>query len=103
MRKRGEAELPPPYTRRWTFRRKAALLQALRSRTITLNRLASVMHCQPRSFAPGNAISSGRGFKGCGPLVRSGTKSLNRTTIWELFMKIRREAEKAGHASNQPA
>jgi hypothetical protein len=35
MRKRGEAELPPPYTRRWTFRRKAALLQALRSRTIT--------------------------------------------------------------------
>src|SRR5436305_2014831 len=35
MRKRGESELPPTHTRRWTFRRKAALLQALRSGTIT--------------------------------------------------------------------
>jgi hypothetical protein len=35
MRKRSESELPPPDTRRWTFRRKAALLQALRSGTIT--------------------------------------------------------------------
>ena len=35
MRKQGESELPPTHTRRWTFRRKAALLQALRSGTIT--------------------------------------------------------------------
>ena len=35
MRKQGESELPPTRTRRWTFRRKAALLQALRSGTIT--------------------------------------------------------------------
>jgi len=35
MRKQGESELPPTRTRRWTFRRKAALLQALRSGIIT--------------------------------------------------------------------
>jgi hypothetical protein len=35
MRKQGESELPPTRTRRWTFRRKAALLQALRSGVIT--------------------------------------------------------------------
>ena len=31
MRKRGETELPALNTRRWTIRRKAAVLQALRS------------------------------------------------------------------------
>src|SRR5205085_63642 len=32
MRKRGETELPALKTRRWTIRRKAAVLQPLRSR-----------------------------------------------------------------------
>ena len=36
MRKQGETELPPPNTRRWTIRRKAAVLQALRSGALTL-------------------------------------------------------------------
>ena len=36
MRKRGETELPLPNTRRWTIRRKAALLQALRSGALIL-------------------------------------------------------------------
>jgi hypothetical protein len=36
MRKRGETELPALNTRRWTIRRKAALLQALRSGALTL-------------------------------------------------------------------
>jgi hypothetical protein len=36
MRKRGETELPLPNTGRWTIRRKAALLQALRSGALTL-------------------------------------------------------------------
>jgi hypothetical protein len=35
MRKRGKIELPPQHTQRWTFRRKAALLQGLRSGTLT--------------------------------------------------------------------
>jgi uncharacterized protein DUF1153 len=36
MRKRSEIELPPQNTRRWTFRRKAAVLQALRNGVLTL-------------------------------------------------------------------
>ena len=37
MRKRGETEeQPPPNTRRWTAHRKAAVLQALRRGTLTL-------------------------------------------------------------------
>jgi len=36
MRKRGETELPALKTRRWTIRRKAAVLQALRSGALTL-------------------------------------------------------------------
>jgi hypothetical protein len=36
MRKRGETELPALHTRRWTIRRKAAVLQALRSVALTL-------------------------------------------------------------------
>ena len=37
MRKRDETELPALNTRRWTIRRKAALLQALRSGALTLD------------------------------------------------------------------
>jgi hypothetical protein len=37
MRKRGETELPALNTRRWTIRRKAAVLQALRSGALTLD------------------------------------------------------------------
>ena len=36
MRKRGETELPLPNTGRWTIRRKAALLEALRSGALTV-------------------------------------------------------------------
>ena len=36
MRKRGEHELPPPQTRRWTALRKAAVLEALRSGKLTI-------------------------------------------------------------------
>ena len=36
MRKRGETELPALKSRRWTIRRKAAVLQALRSGALTL-------------------------------------------------------------------
>ena len=36
MSERGETELPALNTRRWTIRRKAALLQALRSGALTL-------------------------------------------------------------------
>jgi hypothetical protein len=36
MRKRGETELPPQSTRRWTIRRKAAVLLALRDGVLTL-------------------------------------------------------------------
>ena len=35
MRQRSETELPPRNTRRWTFRRKAAVLQALRNGVLT--------------------------------------------------------------------
>jgi Protein of unknown function (DUF1153) len=35
VRKRSETELPPQNTRRWTFRRKAAVLQALRNGVLT--------------------------------------------------------------------
>ena len=37
MRKRGETELPALNTRRWTIRRKAAVLQALHSGTLTFD------------------------------------------------------------------
>jgi transposase len=36
MRERGETELPPPNTRRWTIRRKAAVLTAIRSGGLTI-------------------------------------------------------------------
>jgi len=36
MRKRGENGPPPPNTRRWTAPRKAAVLEALRSGTLTV-------------------------------------------------------------------
>jgi hypothetical protein len=36
MRERGETELPALDTRRWTIRRKAAVLEALRDSAITL-------------------------------------------------------------------
>ena len=36
MRRRGETELPPINTRRWTIQRKAAVLQALRDGVLTL-------------------------------------------------------------------
>jgi Protein of unknown function (DUF1153) len=36
MRKRDETELPALNTRRWTIRRKAAVLQALHSGALTL-------------------------------------------------------------------
>lgn len=35
MRNRSETELPPPDTRRWTFRRKAALVEAIRKGALT--------------------------------------------------------------------
>jgi len=37
MRKRGETELPALKTRRWTIRRKAAVLEALHSGALTLD------------------------------------------------------------------
>ena len=37
MRKRGETELPALNTRRWTIRRKAAVLQALHSGALTFD------------------------------------------------------------------
>ena len=37
MRKRDETELPALNTRRWTIRRKAALLEALHSGALTLD------------------------------------------------------------------
>jgi len=37
MRKRSETELPALNTRRWTIRRKAALLEALHSGALTLD------------------------------------------------------------------
>ena len=36
MRNQDETELPPPNTRRWTIRRKAALLRALVSGALTI-------------------------------------------------------------------
>ena len=36
MRQRGNHELPPPNTRRWTAPRKAAVLEALRSGNLTV-------------------------------------------------------------------
>lgn len=36
MRKRRETELPPSTTRRWTIGRKAAVLEALHSGTLTI-------------------------------------------------------------------
>jgi uncharacterized protein DUF1153 len=36
MRKRGDTKLPPSNTRRWTIRRKAALIAAIRGRALTL-------------------------------------------------------------------
>jgi Protein of unknown function (DUF1153) len=36
MPKRADTTLPSPHTRRWTIRRKAALLEAIRSGGITL-------------------------------------------------------------------
>jgi hypothetical protein len=35
MRQQSETELPPPNTRRWTFRRKAAVLDAIRRGALT--------------------------------------------------------------------
>ena len=35
MRQQSETELPPPNTRRWTFRRKAAVLEAIHTGAIT--------------------------------------------------------------------
>ena len=37
MRKRVETELPPLHSRRWTIRRKAAVLEALHSGALTLD------------------------------------------------------------------
>jgi hypothetical protein len=36
MRKRGDIELPARNSRRWTIRRKAAVLQALRNGVLTI-------------------------------------------------------------------
>ena len=36
MGKRSETDLPPSNTQRWTFRRKAAVLQALRNGVLTI-------------------------------------------------------------------
>ena len=36
MRKRSDAELPAQINRRWTIRRKRAVLEALRNRALTL-------------------------------------------------------------------
>lgn len=35
MRKRSQTELPPRSTRRWTFRRKGAVLEAIRRGVLT--------------------------------------------------------------------
>jgi hypothetical protein len=40
MRKRGDTELPALHSRRWTIRRKAAVLEALRSGVLTLEQAA---------------------------------------------------------------
>ena len=37
MRKRRQTELPPSTTRRWTIRRKAAVLEALHSGSLTID------------------------------------------------------------------
>ena len=36
MRRRGKNELPPPNTKRWTAPRKAAVVEALHSKKLTL-------------------------------------------------------------------
>lgn len=58
MRKRGESELPPRNTRRWTFRRKAALLEAIRRGAITAEEAreryalsVEELHAWQRAFA----------------------------------------------------
>ena len=81
MRKQGESELPPTRTRRWTFRRKAALLQALRSGTITFEQACDQYALSIEELRAWEAISSGTVFMAYEPLVCSFTGTNIRLSI----------------------
>ena len=48
MRKRDATELPAPNTRRWTIRRKAAVIEALRRGALSLEEVHKPMACALR-------------------------------------------------------
>ena len=58
MRNQDETELPPPNTRRWTIRRKAALLRALVSGALTIEDASRRYALSLEELRAWNGISS---------------------------------------------
>ena len=67
-------QLPPPNTRRWVVRRKAAVVAAVQSGKITLEE-ASLPR---RSFAPGSAPMRRMAYPACAPPAFSNTAARAR-------------------------
>ena len=63
MRKRDETELPALNTRRWTIRRKAALLEALHSGALTLDQALERYALSVEEIGSGS--SNGTAFMAC--------------------------------------
>ena len=78
MRKGRKTDLPPPNTRRWTMYRKAAVLEALRSGRLTVQRQPSTTACRSKNFDYGNGISSDTA---CAGSERHGSGFIE---LWEM-------------------
>jgi hypothetical protein len=98
------AELPVPNTARWTVRRKAAVVQAVRNGSLTLDEYASGMTYAWRSSALGSVIwidtalpaYASRAFRLTGPMSR--LQSLQRGLQLES-MGERWAAPRINHSS----
>jgi hypothetical protein len=71
-------ELPPPNTRRWVIRRKAALVAAVRAGDITLEEVCRRYHLSRRSSSPGSVRSKLTALPACARLRFKVTATLHR-------------------------
>jgi len=64
MESQRDAELPDPNTRRWTVRRKAAVVQAVRSGLLTVEQTAERYRLSPEELRAWERGFDRRGLKG---------------------------------------
>jgi len=101
-------DLPPPKTRRWVARRKAAVVTAVRSGTITMRKPYVATTPPKRNSSPGSVRLKPTAFRVCAPRAFSNTVARVRRVTPDRGADIvglsvqRRQRLPSWHATDWP-